>query len=501
MIDLVVKVLLGTSLLIVARCIYRLTLHPLAGIPGPKLAAMTSAYAMSWDFPKESSYIKNFPKWHAQYGPIIRIEPNHIHVLDIDAYNTVFKIGTKFYRDPAVYSFPFTRGGFFNKLHVKDAKLHRDLYMPYFSRANVQNLEPTIRRTLGQLLTQIDQAAGKTIDMKRAARSWTADTVMRYMYDKDFGAVAYPDFKIPMLECMDDYFKNMPFGWYFPSIVSTIVDLVAKLPRSRVPDEGIAASLAILDGSESHIAALKAQPRSERQISIFESAMAPNSEKGHPILTVKDLAADALTFFTAGTDTTANVIDRAIWGLLNDRAALATLTAELRAAIPHGSDLTATPQGWAALEALPYLRCVVKESLRLSYGVPGKIPRIVPAEGATLLGHSLPGGTAISMSCHTYHHHAPYFGDDADEFKPERWADAAKAAELEKYLVTFSRGSRNCIGQNLAYAELYYVLGYLFRRFELSLAEDFPKEEMEWEDCFVVVTRGHLRIRARRAET
>jgi hypothetical protein len=86
----------------IAKCIYRVTLHPLTQFPGPPLAGLSSLYAMSWDFPVETSYSENFAKWHDQYGPVIRIEPNHLHIRDMAAYNQVFKVGTKFNRNPAI---------------------------------------------------------------------------------------------------------------------------------------------------------------------------------------------------------------------------------------------------------------------------------------------------------------------------------------------------------------------------------------------------------------
>lgn len=195
--------IIATALLfIVARWIYRVTLHPLAKFPGPKMAAMTSMYAMSYDLPLKTSYIKQFSKWHKQYGPIIRIEPNHLHILDMDAYNSVFKVGTKFNRDPAIYSFPFTKGSMFNKLVVKDGKAHRDLYMPYFSRMNVQKMEPIIREHLGKFLEKLDEAGklGKDVDLTLGFRCLMADTLMRYTYDKPFGALDAPDFEYPMMQ-------------------------------------------------------------------------------------------------------------------------------------------------------------------------------------------------------------------------------------------------------------------------------------------------------------
>lgn len=45
---------------------------------------------------------------------------------------------------------------------------------------------------------------------------------------------------------------------------------------------------------------------------------------------------------------------------------------------------------------------------------------------------------------------------------PERWL---KGENLDRHLFSFSKGSRQCIGINLAYAELYMVLAGVFRRY------------------------------------
>ena len=47
-------------------------------------------------------------------------------------------------------------------------------------------------------------------------------------------------------------------------------------------------------------------------------------------------------------------------------------------------------------------------------------------------------------------------------FNPDRWLDTPG---LEKYLVPFSRGTRQCIGINLAYAEIYVTLAMIFRSY------------------------------------
>lgn len=105
----------------------------------------------------------------------------------------------------------------------------------------------------------------------------------------------------------------------------------------------------------------------------------------------------------------------------------------------------------------------------------------------------------LSMSARVYHHYEPYF-PNADAFLPDRWLDEKSAAEAEKHFIAFSRGSRNCIGMSLAYAELFYGFAYIFRKFEVQMAEGMTERDMEWHDAFVVATFGHLKVKLKRAE-
>ena len=65
-------------------------------------------------------------------------------------------------------------------------------------------------------------------------------------------------------------------------------------------------------------------------------------------------------------------------------------------------------------------------------------------------------------------HDNPEFFPDARTFRPERFLEQPS---LRKYLVPFSRGSRQCAGLNLAYCELYLTLAAVFApgRFKLEL--------------------------------
>jgi cytochrome P450 len=63
------------------------------------------------------------------------------------------------------------------------------------------------------------------------------------------------------------------------------------------------------------------------------------------------------------------------------------------------------------------------------------------------------------MTSNLVHHDERVFPNSHD-FQPERWLDNPR---LDRYLVSFGKGGRACLGINLAYAELYLTLAALFR--------------------------------------
>lgn len=65
---LLVFILATTILYSLGLAIYRLTLDPLAGFPGPKLAAATYWYEFYYDWWCQGKYIFKIEKMHGKYG-------------------------------------------------------------------------------------------------------------------------------------------------------------------------------------------------------------------------------------------------------------------------------------------------------------------------------------------------------------------------------------------------------------------------------------------------
>jgi cytochrome P450 len=72
-------------------------------------------------------------------------------------------------------------------------------------------------------------------------------------------------------------------------------------------------------------------------------------------------------------------------------------------------------------------------------------------------------------------------------FNPDRWLQAEKqGTRLDRYLVTFSKGSRACLGINVAYSEMYLGIAALVSQFDMELYDFDQQRDLDIvRDCFV----------------
>lgn len=78
---------------------YRLYFHPLSRVPGPRLAAVTKLYQTYY----AREYFKQIGALHERYGPVVRINPNEIHLSGVDEYDRIYHVGSNYVKDAVYY--------------------------------------------------------------------------------------------------------------------------------------------------------------------------------------------------------------------------------------------------------------------------------------------------------------------------------------------------------------------------------------------------------------
>lgn len=133
---------------------------------------------------------------------------------------------------------------------------------------------------------------------------------------------------------------------------------------------------------------------------------------------------------SAGSETTGITLDAMAYYLLKNPRCYDKLQAEVDQADKH-EKLSDIPRfSETNHESMPYLAAVIKETFRIHPPVSLTLPHHVPAGGMEICGRFFPGGTRVGVSAYVVGQDKALFGDDADDFRPERWIDCTREKML-----------------------------------------------------------------------
>ncbi|KAF3001857.1 Cytochrome P450 monooxygenase acrts1 [Curvularia kusanoi] len=190
-------------------------------------------------------------------------------------------------------------------------------------------------------------------------------------------------------------------------------------------------------------------------------------------LTTNDIHVEMWAAVIAGSDSTSGALRAIFYYLMKSPNAMRKLIEEIDDAFTEGT-LTRPIQYNQAVK-LPYLKAVIQEALRIFPPFAMPMPRYAPNEGLNLSGYHLKSGTKVGMNAMVVQFDKEIFGDDAHEFRPERWLqNKEKCREMERAMLVFGAGTRTCIGKHLSNAEMYKVVPEILRHFTVRMAHDQP---------------------------
>ncbi|KAL4904587.1 hypothetical protein BDW74DRAFT_168216 [Aspergillus multicolor] len=446
--------------------IYRLYLHPLARFPGPRLAAATGWYEAYYDALKGGTYIHEIERMHDQYGPIVRINPHEVVVNDPDFYNTVFVAASTRRTDKSSGLDGIGADGALASTHNHDLhRRRRKRVDPFFSRLSISRIEPLIIEEAKLLSQQLEllRNFGCIICMQHVMSAYSGDVITRLCSERSPDMIRQPEFGKDWIFAFQAMKRHVHFLFQFPQLIP-LVQLIPTAVAERLFPTGAAVE-GLRQHSANHIDKAKREMLSAAQVeknilgsSLFRHLLAsemPDSERK-----TERLASHAMELFAAGTLTLTDFFTVTLYHLLRDRALADRLSAELADVMAGYPASLPTQQD---LERLPFLHATVKEGLRLSYGIMHRLTRVSPDSDLHFKQWTIPAGTPVSMSAYSLHRDATTYPDPL-KFQPDRWLGTGPAiTNMHRNWVPFSRGSRNCLGMNLAYAEMYWGLAVLFR--------------------------------------
>ncbi|KAL2754887.1 hypothetical protein ACRALDRAFT_1082515 [Sodiomyces alcalophilus JCM 7366] len=500
------------TLFFLLRVIYNVFFHPLRGIPGPLLHRASGGPIVAAQMTGGRSF--RIQSLHAKYGPVVRIAPNHVTFTDARAFRDVYGIIKKSSPSappPAVPELP--KADEFYRLgkslprdivteHTTRHRALRHALAPSFSEKSMREQEGLIMRYVDMLISRMrnacDEAEAEALSRNEKPApavlnmtehyNWTTfDVIGDLVFGESFG-------------CLE---KGRTHGWIRAIsgflrnetrlrglVYLGLEPLALLLFRLSILSEE---SMRMWKHTREKLDKRMEMDRTDIKADLFGELL---KKRDHIGLDYGHLMSNSLILVLAGSETTATLLAGATYLLTTHPDVLKRVTREVRETFYSTDEINFT-----SASRLKYMISVLNESFRCYPPALSGLVRKVPKGGHTVAGHFIPEGTRVEVSQWAANHDPDNWADpwvfDPDRFMVSEAEALAKGNRFDA-LQPFSVGPRNCIGMNLAYAEMRLIMARVLFDFDMELHPE-SKNWIERQNEYIVWSKLPLKIRLRRA--
>lgn len=372
-------------------------------------------------------------------------------------------------------------------------------------------LEPLIRPKVIKLAKRFSLAAQNAdiIRLDVAFMALSSDIFSEYAFGYCDDFLDAPDFKGIWLEIMLAGLEGGALNRQMPWLQPLVLGLPRSILQKALPT--VYAFLRWRDNVETHVDRIMNEPKPtkeqiERPKTMFHALRdgdLPASEK-----TSDRIADEGTIFMGAASLSVAHTLTIISFFLLSEpnHNMINHLRKELQPLMPTADSIPTYTQ----LEQLPYLYAVINEGIRMGWGATTRLPRIAPDEDLMYTDRTqetekqwlIPRGTPMSSTGYFVLTDPTIFPSPLT-FNPSRWlltspstsssngtVTVRRNTKLETHLVSFGKGSRQCLGINMAYVELFLAVPMLcwelFPKFELY--ETFRERDIDLKHDWFAAT-------------
>ncbi|XP_071147591.1 cytochrome P450 3A21-like [Mytilus edulis] len=405
------------------------------------------------------------------YGFVVGIYQGHLPVLlvsDPEMLKEIFiKDFSNFTNRPIPFKMAKENASGVAAAYDNHWKFLRSTISPTFSSGKLKLMVPKIQKCCTDLVENIQQHSdqGEPVDMKEVCGAYTMDVIASTAFGIDVNSKKNPNnafvkhakqaalgqiFKPQLLIIMifpfvknwfTVLFADKEVGEFFKSVVESASELRKK--GQEVYNDFLQLMLTAR--------------RDENQSEYFTTGdLKEFKNRG---LNDMELIENAVTFFIAGYDTTANTLSFACYCLATNKDVQDKCIEEIDN-ILHGE----SPQ-IEDLSKLEYLDRFFNEVLRL-HGAALRFSR-EGKQDITVKGVYIPKDIDVSVPIYALHRN-PLYWPDPEKFDPDRFTKENKAKRPEYAFVPFGIGPRICIGMRLALLEAKMALVFMLQSFSFS---------------------------------
>jgi len=240
---LIVIVAISAALL-VSRCIYRITLHPLSHIPGPLLPKLTSLWLHYHAYIGDEATVIH--KVHAQYGSLVRVSPNEVDIGDADAIAPIYVTKGGFPKAPCYANFDIDgHKTIFSATDAEYRTPRAKAVVPMFSTKNIRDNEAALYSCVDRMVQRIQEEAktGRPVNVLNLTRSLAVDAVSTHLFQENYNGTSEKGSRLSVSAFVDAFVAVGRF-FYLPNAVFIWVEwAIDKL----APDEHTYNSMEVVD--------------------------------------------------------------------------------------------------------------------------------------------------------------------------------------------------------------------------------------------------------------
>ncbi|CAN7074916.1 unnamed protein product [Brassica oleracea var. botrytis] len=361
-------------------------------------------------------------------------------------------------------TFPLSRlvaSGLFSYDGDKWAK-HRRIINPAFHLDKIKNMVPAFHQSCSEVVVKwdnivMDKGSSCEVDVWPWLMNMTADVISRTAFGSSYkeGHRIF-ELQAELSELIIQSFRKafIPGYSYLPTKGNRRMKAAAR------------ESQAILRGIvDKRLRAREAgeAPSQDLLGTLLESNLGQGKGNG---MSIEDVIEECKLFYFAGQETTSVLLVWTMILLSQHQDWQARAREEVKQVF---GDKEPNAEG---LNQLKVMTMILQEVLRL-YPPVINMARAIHKE-MKLGGVTLPGGVNITLPIMLVQRDIQQWGNDAAEFKPERFKDGiSKAAKSQVSFIPFSWGPRICIGQNFAMLEAKMAMALILQRFSFDLSPSY----------------------------
>ncbi|KAL8927558.1 MAG: hypothetical protein Q9208_002363 [Pyrenodesmia sp. 3 TL-2023] len=289
-------------------------------------------------------------------GPIVRISPYELHINDPEYYDELYvgpatrrteKYGWAI-RGWGPHNFTFSTVG--HELH----RTRRGAVAPYFSKALVQQLEPSVQALVDKVVSRLEplKKTGAVVNLIDVFACMTSDIICQYAFGAPYGYLDQPEFAPYWHKAVMEASEGALFLKQFPWVDVGLRMLPSAMVRKASPQLASMVNL----GEMIRDKILKVQvdieegktPKGQKSIihELITDIHLPPEDK-----TLTRLEAEAIALVAAGSLTVAHTLSVTAYHVINNKIILHKLQEELASVAGDAQERVK----WNKLEQLPYL--------------------------------------------------------------------------------------------------------------------------------------------------